>query len=134
MQPIPASRLVSVVLRTSVGTGTEVYIPFQKELDGRRVHSVIAIDANVLTADVNGVAIVSSYDSWTLTMKEDSIERHYLVPLNSLVTESNGGIWKPLVPFIWNTANSYFQPVAPITVTTPIALALLVLYELDPAR
>ena len=129
MKPINASKLIWIPVENNVAQGDQVNFPFQKELLRRKITGLTAVNGELLNFTPDGLAILTAFQNFTLTLKEDSIERHEGIPLNALFTEINAGIWKEIDPVAINWPNSFCTCTA--ATQAPFAIAFWVHYILE---
>lgn len=126
MKPIDRYLLVQTLpYAVGVGTGTLVAFPDVPELrQGIVVTGIEAYTSAQLAAVPSGQALISPADAIraVVVFQEKSTQRVQQVPLVSLVSATQAGIWKEFVPFQPNWQSSYIQFVlAPAAAVVSVA-------------
>jgi hypothetical protein len=101
MKPIVRSELIYVRVPAGTGPGAAIPFPDQPSLNGTSITGVEAYVAEVLafTPDRTPVLPLADAVLFGVSFNEGSDKRHQNIPITSLVTAAQGGIWHEFQPF-----------------------------------
>lgn len=131
MQPIRRSQFVFQIVPATFGPGTLQFPDVPELRTGVEVVGIEAYTSTQLAATTSGVAMVTAGDAVkvALTLVDASTELIREIPLVSLISANNGGLWKEFVPFLVNWQRSKIAVTQAFAAATPSAVGISVFFR-----
>lgn len=111
MQPLFRTQLVWVRVPANPIFGASYPFPDQPVLQGCYTVGIEAVSADLLTNTPDQTPVTANPEYYSLTLNEGSDARHQDMPVGSLISLLNGGIWKEFTPFVtdWQKSRVTFR-------------------------